>query len=77
MIMALASHPNGIERVDFYQGGNLLGTDNSARDQYYEQPWRIEGLSGPATILVKAYAAASREPGMDSVRVSIEGVTRF
>ncbi|MGH7496828.1 MAG: Ig-like domain-containing protein [bacterium] len=77
MMQALASHPNGIDSVQFYQGEHLLGTDNSARAQNYEQPWRIEGLSGPATIIVRAFTASSRDPGVDSVQVSIEGVTRL
>ncbi|KAA0227707.1 hypothetical protein EDS67_14105 [candidate division KSB1 bacterium] len=75
VIEALASHPNGIERVEFRAGGNLLGIDNSPP---YQQPWRVEGLSGPATIVISAYRALTPgAPGVDSVRVSVEGVTRL
>jgi hypothetical protein len=76
VITALASHPNGIERVEFYVGNRLLGVDNFAPQQDYELPWRVAGLSGPATIIVKAIrASGAGEPGVDSVQVSIEGVT--
>ncbi|NUM73780.1 Ig-like domain-containing protein, partial [candidate division KSB1 bacterium] len=75
VIEALASHPNGIERVEFRAGGNLLGIDNSPP---YQQPWRVEGLSGPATIVISAYRALTPgAPGVDSVRVNVEGVTRL
>jgi hypothetical protein len=75
VIEALASHPNGIQRVDFQVGAKFLGSDNSPP---YQQPWQVEGLSGPATIIVKAFrAGAVGEPGVDSVRVSVEGVTRL
>lgn len=75
VIEALASHPNGIQRVEFQVGAKILGSDNSTP---YQQPWQVEGLSGPATIIVKAFrAGAVGEPGIDSVRVSIEGVTRL
>ncbi len=75
VIEALANHPNGIERVEFRVGENLLGIDNSPP---YQQLWRVEGLSGPATISIRAFRALTPgEPGVDSVRVSIEGVTRL
>lgn len=75
VIEALASHPNGIERVEFRVDGNLLGIDNSPP---YQQPWRVEGLSGPTTIIISAYRALTPgAPGVDSVRVSVEGVTRL
>ena len=75
VIEALASHPNGIERVEFRAGGNLLGIDNSPP---YQQPWRVEGLSGPATIVISAYRALTPgAPGVDSVHVNVEGVTRL
>jgi Bacterial Ig domain len=75
VIEALASHPNGIQRVDFQIGTNNVVSVNSSPYQY---PWQVEGLSGPATIIVKAYrAGAVGEPGIDSVRVSVEGVTRL
>lgn len=75
VIEALASHPNGIERVEFRVGANLLGIDNSPP---YQQPWRVEGLSGPATIIISAYRALTPgAPGVDSVHVSVEGVTRL
>lgn len=74
-IEALASHPNGIERVEFRVDGNLLGIDNSPP---YQLPWRVEGLSGPETIIISAYRALTPgPPGVDSVRVSVEGVTRL
>lgn len=75
VIEALANHPNGIQRVEFQVGAQSLGSDNTPP---YEQAWSVDGLSGPATIIVRAYrAGASGEPGIDSVRVSIEGVTRL
>ena len=75
LIQAQASHPNGIARVEFYAKEVFLGQDNSPP---YQLPWRVEGLSGPATIIAKAFRPqASAEPGVDSVRVSIEGVTRW
>jgi hypothetical protein len=75
VIEALASHPNGIQRVEFQIGAKILGSDNSPP---YQQPWQVEGLSGPATIIVRAFrAGATGEPGIDSVRVSVEGVTRL
>jgi len=71
---AVASHPNGIARVDFYLGTQLLDRDDSPP---YRYEWSIEGLSGPATIIASAFRAGTPgAPGMDSVRVSIEGVTR-
>jgi hypothetical protein len=33
------------------------------------------GLSGPATIIVRVFRAG--EPGVDSVRMNVEGVTRL
>jgi hypothetical protein len=75
VIEALASHPNGIQRVDFQVGTKVVGSANSSP---YRHPWQVEGLSGPATIIVRAYrAGAAGEPGIDSVRVSVEGVTRL
>jgi hypothetical protein len=75
VIEALASHPNGIQRVEFRLGNTLLGVDNSPP---YQQPWRVEGLSGPASIIVTAFRAGTAgEPGADSVRVSVEGATRL
>jgi hypothetical protein len=75
LIEAVASHPNGIQQVEFRVGNVSLGADNSLP---YQMPWRVEGLSGPATIIATAFrAGASGEPGVDSVRVSIEGVTRW
>lgn len=74
-IAAEASHPNGIAHVEFRVGQNLLGEDNSPP---YQWSWPVEGLSGPATIFVRAFRAVTPgEPGVDSVRVSIEGVTRL
>ena len=75
VIEALANHPNGIQRVDFHVGAKMLGSDDSAP---YQRAWSVDGLSGPATIIVRAFrAGAAGEPGIDSVRVSIEGVTRL
>ncbi len=75
IVEALATHPNGIERVEFRVGDSLLGVDNSPP---YQQPWRVEGLSGSATVFATAFRALSPgEPGADSVQVSIEGVTRL
>ncbi len=75
VIEALASHPNGIQRVDFQIGTNSVGSADSSPYRYL---WQVEGLSGPATIIVKAFrAAAAGEPGLDSVRVNVEGVTRL
>ncbi len=75
VIEALASHPNGIQRVEFQIGINSLWSDNSPPYQY---PWQVEGLSGPATIMVRAFrTGAAGEPGIDSVRVNVEGVTRL
>jgi hypothetical protein len=75
VIETLASHPNGIQRVEFQVGTKLLDTDNSPP---YQQLWQVEGLSGPATIIVRAFrAGAAGEPGIDSVRVNVEGVTRL
>ncbi len=78
-IEAQASHPNGIQRVEFWVGDKVLGSDNSpSQQQLYQQLWQVEGLSGPATIMVRAFrAGTSGDPGVDSVRVSIEGVTRL
>lgn len=75
VIEALASHPNGIQRVEFQIGANSAWSADSSP---YRYPWQVEGLSGPATIIVKAFrAGAAGEPGVDSVRVSVEGVTRL
>ncbi|MGH7455178.1 MAG: Ig-like domain-containing protein [bacterium] len=74
-IKALANHRNGIQRVEFQVGTKNLGTDSSFP---YQHSWQVEGLSGPATIIVKAFrAGAAGEPGVDSVRVNVEGVTRL
>jgi hypothetical protein len=74
-IKALASHRNGIQRVEFQVGTKILGIDTSLP---YQHSWQVEGLSGPATIIVRAYrAGAAGEPGIDSVRVSVEGVTQL
>ncbi len=75
VIEALASHPNGIQRVDFQIGDSSVGSANSSPYRYL---WQVEGLSGPATIIVRAFrAGAAGEPGIDSVRVNVEGVTRL
>lgn len=75
VIEAQASHPNGIERVEFRVGNTLLGVDNSPP---YQQLWRVEGLSGPAEISASAFRALTPgAPGVDSVQVSIEGATRL
>jgi hypothetical protein len=78
-IEAQASHPNGIQRVEFLVGDKILGSANSPTPQLlYRQFWQLEGLSGPATIIARAFRARdSGAPGVDSVRVSIEGVTRL
>ena len=77
-IEAQASHPNGIQRVEFLVGGKLLGSDDSPSQQLYQQLWPVEGLSGPATIIARAFGAgASGAPGIDSVQVSVEGATRL
>lgn len=74
-IKALANHPNGIQRVEFQVGNQNLGSDDNPP---YEQAWQVDGLSGPATIIVRAFRARTPgEPGVDSVRVSVEGVTRL
>jgi len=75
VIEALASHPNGIQRVEFQVGAKILGFDDTPS---YQQAWSIDGLSGPASLIVRAFrAGVPGEPGIDSVRVSIEGVTRL
>jgi hypothetical protein len=74
-IEAIATHLNGIQRVEFRVGNNMLGVDNFPP---YQQSWRVEGLFGPATVIATAFRAGTPgEPGVDSVRVSIEGVTRL
>jgi hypothetical protein len=74
-IAAAADHPNGIKSVDFQVGATILGSDNTLP---YQLQWRVDGLSGPATVIVRAFRAGTPgEPGIDSVRVSIEGVTRL
>jgi len=74
-IQAVASHPNGIGRVEFWNRDKLLGIDNSPP---YQVLWSVEGLSGPETILARAYRADnSGDPGEDAIRISIEGVTRL
>jgi hypothetical protein len=75
VIEVLASHPNGIQRVEFQVGTNSLGRATSLP---YRYPWQVEGLSGPATIIVRAFSTNTAvDPGIDSVRVSVEGVTRL
>lgn len=77
VIEALASHPNGIQRVDFQIGTNTNSV-GGATSTLYQYPWPVEGLSEPATIIVRAFrAGATGEPGIDSVRVNIEGATRL
>jgi len=75
LIEAVASHPNGISEVQFWAGNKFLGVDNAAP---FQQAWQVEGLSGPASIVARAYrATAGGVPGIDSIQVHIEGVTRF
>lgn len=75
-IEAIAGHPNGIREVVFFVDQAMLGRDNTAP---YVMPWQIEGKSGESIIVVQAFRAGPNggEPGVDSVKVSIEGVTRL
>ncbi len=75
-IEAEASHPNGIKMVEFYVDDILLRQDTA---QPYNFPWQIEEKSGERKINVKAFRTGtdSGEPGVDSVFVTIEGVTRI
>jgi hypothetical protein len=73
-IEAVATPENVIEQVEFRVGTENPVFDNS---QPYKIQWRVEGRSGPVTIIAKAYrTGAPSDPGVDSVRVNIEGVTR-
>ncbi len=75
-IEAIAGHPNGVKEVLFFVDDILLGRDNTSP---YIMPWHIEGKSGESNILVQAFGAGAipGEPGVDSVIVSVEGVTRL
>jgi len=75
LVEAVASHPNGIRDVQFWAGNKFLGVDNAAP---FQQVWQVEGLSGPASVVARAYSAtAGGAPGVDSIQVHVEGVTRF
>jgi hypothetical protein len=75
LVEAVASHPNGIRDVEFWAGNRFLGVDNAAP---FQQVWQVEGLSGPAWIVARAYrATAGGIPGVDSIQVHVEGVTRL
>ena len=68
-----ASHANGISRVEFYVGDELLGTDNW---RPYEQTWNLDGLSGKKTIKAVAYRVGSDDiRGEHSITVYVEGVS--
>ena len=74
-IEAIASHPNGIREVEFFAGGSSLGIDNVPP---YQQPWSIEGLTGERVLVAKASRfGAGVTTGGDTIKVNIEGVTRF
>ncbi|MCG3118187.1 MAG: hypothetical protein ALAOOOJD_00350 [bacterium] len=74
-IKASANHPNGIQRVEFQVGAQYLGSVDTPP---YKQTWQVDGLSGPATIIVRAFRARiPGDPGVDSVRVNVEGTTRL
>ncbi len=75
LVEAIASHPNGIRDVQFWAGNRFLGVDNAAP---FQQAWQVERLSGSAWIVARAYrATAGGAPGVDSIQVHVEGVTRF
>lgn len=75
VVEAIASHPNGIREVQFWIGNQPLGTDDTSP---YQMAWRVDGLSGPASIIARAFRpGAGGVPGIDSIKVYVEGVTRF
>ncbi len=78
-VEARARHPSSaIERVDFYVDGVLQFSDTSAEGDLYAFLWKLDGLSGPKTVVAKGYRLhPPGEPGVDSVHVVVEGVTPF
>jgi len=74
-IRAIAEHRLGIGKVDFYIDDELKGTDTQAP---YSCSWTLNGISGEKKITVRAYRFGDQtNPGTDSVRVTIEGVSEY
>ncbi len=75
-VEAEASHPNGIKEVLFYVNNVFAVKDNSLP---YTFQWQIEEKTGKHKILAEAIRASSgaTAPGVDSVSVTLEGVTRI
>lgn len=75
LVEAVASHPNGVRDVQFWAGNKYLGVDDAAP---YQQAWQVEGLSGSTSVVARAFrAGVDGPPGVDSIQVHVEGVTRF
>lgn len=73
-VRANASHPNGIDRLEFYLDGELRFNDPRSP---YEWEWDISGLNGDYLLKVRAYQAEDPEvnPREVTVLVHIEGVS--
>jgi len=80
-IEAIASHPNGIREVQFsvkFHNDTSFRFLGAANLPPFQVTWQVEGLSGPVWIFATAFrAGAGGTPGVDSIRVNVEGVTRF
>ncbi|MGQ9853162.1 MAG: Ig-like domain-containing protein [Candidatus Oleimicrobiaceae bacterium] len=78
-VEAVVTHPTSpIARVEFYVDGVLHFTDSAAEEDRYGFVWNLDGLSGPKTVLAKGYRShPPGPPGVDSVHVTVEGVTPF
>jgi hypothetical protein len=78
-VQARVTHPTSpIERVEFYVNGVLESTDLSAEGDRYGFGWKLDGLTGPKTVVAKGYLSRPPgTPGADSVHVMVEGVTPF
>jgi hypothetical protein len=68
-----ATHPNGVQRVEFFRDGELVHTDSAGPD--FTWKWSLDGVSGAFELRAQAYSLfAIDRPGIADAKVSVEPV---
>ena len=73
-ISASASHPSGIQKVEFYAGGQLISTDASAPYSYSWNTKPVSVAEGPTQLCAKAYSNDAKV-AWACVLVSVDNTT--
>lgn len=68
---AIASDDRSVQRVEFYVGTTLIGTDTSAP---YDTAWNVTGLDGPYTLTTRAFDAVGNQGTSSPVTLIVDNV---